>query len=125
LRVTQNGGRQAFESADGLFIYYVKPSRSGGVWRMPTQGGEEEKVLDEGSVGEWALTNAGIYVLDPSANAIRCFSFTTKTKETVVTIPEDARIFLDSFAVSPDGRQFLYVQEDQVEADLVLVENFR
>ena len=30
-----------------------------------------------------------------------------------------------SFAVSPDSQSILYVQVDQTESDLVLVENFR
>ena len=122
--VTRNGGRQAFESADGRFVYSVKP-RMAGVWRMPVEGGEEEKVLDNGRRGLWALLKEGICFLDRPARAIQFFNFATGRLEPVATIPENVRIFRDSFAVSPDGQWALFVQEDQSEADIMLVENFR
>ncbi len=122
--VTRNGGRQAFESADGRFVYYVKPGVDG-VWRVPEQGGEEEKVLDKGRRGLWALLKEGICVLDRPGRTIQFFDFATGRLEPVATIPENVRIFRDSFAVSPDGQWTLFVQEDQNEADIMLVENFR
>ena len=67
----------------------------------------------------------GICVLDRPARTIQFFNFATGRLEPVAILPEDVRIFRDSFAVSPDGQWVLYVQEDENEADIMLVENFR
>ncbi|HUG80503.1 MAG TPA: protein kinase [Bryobacterales bacterium] len=122
--VSRNGGRQAFEYAEGRFVYYVK-SGVDGVWKMPVEGGEEAKVLDQGSVGRWALLNEGICFLDFPSHSIQFFNFATGRTEPVVILPEDLRIYRDSFAVSPDGQWVLFAQEDENEADIMLVENFR
>jgi hypothetical protein len=96
-----------------------------GVWKIPVEGGDEEKVLDEGRVGLWALLKEGIYFLDQSTHTIKFFNFATAQTEPVVTIPEDVRFFRQSFAVSPDRQWVLFAQEDENEADIMLVENFR
>jgi hypothetical protein len=44
IQVTHHGGVEAFESLDGMFVYYAK-QESDGIWRVPVQGGEETQVL--------------------------------------------------------------------------------
>ena len=67
VQVTKNGGVFAAESTDGRFLYYSK-YESPGVWRMPLNGGEEIRVLDQQPAGEdwwnWGLTRSGIYFFD-------------------------------------------------------------
>ena len=64
-KITKNGGISGVESFDGRFLYYSK-YELGGVWRMPSEGGEETQVL-AGVQGcswpNWALTSDGIYFL--------------------------------------------------------------
>src|SRR5689334_1103692 len=45
IQVTHHGGVEAFESLDGMFVYYAK-RESDGIWRVPVQGGEETQVLN-------------------------------------------------------------------------------
>jgi len=41
--VTRHGGFQSRESADGRYLYYSKANAKD-IWRLPTAGGDEEKV---------------------------------------------------------------------------------
>src|ERR1041385_469103 len=45
VQVTKKNGYVAFESADGVSLYYLK-ERSGPLWKMPLGGGPETQVLD-------------------------------------------------------------------------------
>ena len=58
LPVTKKGGREAFQSLDGKFVYYAKLG-SRGIWKVPTDGGEETQVFSEGEQGLWDLTEGG------------------------------------------------------------------
>src|SRR5262245_22345557 len=46
LRVTSNGGINATESEDGHFVYYRKFNQPG-LWRIPVNGGKEERIWDQ------------------------------------------------------------------------------
>ena len=66
LQVTRHGGFAAFESPDGKFLYYAKRELPG-LWRIPTNGGEEVEVIrsfESGNWGYWAVVDNGIYYLD-------------------------------------------------------------
>ena len=41
VQITHHGGFAAFESTDGRFLYYAKGLTVPGLWRVPTNGGEE------------------------------------------------------------------------------------
>ncbi len=128
VQVTKKGGREAFESPDGKFVYYAKPDALG-LWRVPVEGGEETQVLDQGDQGFWALLDRGIYFLNPKATrpVIEFFSFATRRLTEIAVVPKEANTVGGGygFAVSTDGRWILYVQVDHTESDIVLVENFR
>src|SRR5581483_1476131 len=65
VRLTKNGGISLEESPDGRYLYYVKYEQ-GGLWKMPMEGGEESKIVDDfsgGSWPDWALRPNGIYFL--------------------------------------------------------------
>jgi Tol biopolymer transport system component len=51
VRVTKNGGAYAIESDDGSFLYYSK--FESGIWRMPLNGGDETRVLDQPAGLRW------------------------------------------------------------------------
>jgi Tol biopolymer transport system component len=130
VQVTRQGAREAFESADGQWLYYTKALPIQGVWRVPVAGGEEIQVLDHGRQGSWALLDAGISLvgLDPeSTPIIEFFSFATRRLTVITKLPKDLvrPVSFGSLAVSPDGRWILYTSNDRTESDLVLVENFR
>jgi Tol biopolymer transport system component/DNA-binding winged helix-turn-helix (wHTH) protein len=84
VQVTKNGGIAAAESADGHFLYYTKYEDSG-IWRMPLNGGAEERVLDRPdgiNWYNWGLAKTGIYFLNrknPSITTVDFFDFATRT----------------------------------------------
>jgi eukaryotic-like serine/threonine-protein kinase len=133
VQVTKNGGREAFESRDGKFVYYSKfgvPAVPG-IWRVATEGGEETQVLDEGTQNNWALLDDGICFLDTIVTppVIKFFSFSTRRLEPIVALSREVMpqggFDTPSLAVSPDGRWLFYVQADRAESEIMLVENFR
>ena len=129
-QVTTGGGREAFESPDGRFVYYHKRDTPG-VWRVPVEGGEQTRVLESGLQGHWAVVKDGIYLLNPGAATrptIDFFNFVTRRLTTVAELSREGippgGFGLTALAVSPDARQLLYLRLDQIQSDLMLVENF-
>jgi Tol biopolymer transport system component len=123
------GAREAFESFDGKFVYFAKLNAPG-IWKIPVQGGEDKRVIEQGQMNLWALAHQGICFFDVTHSAgpaLKFYSFATRqvtllrqfSKETVVGTEETA------LSVSEDGRWILYTQIDQMGSDLMLVENFR
>ena len=130
VQVTKAGGREAYESPDGKFVYYSKLGVPG-IWRVPVEGGEETQVLDQGLQGHWAVFDEGICLLDSRSMppAIEVFSFLTHRLDRVAVLSREV-IPLGGFgvpaiALSPDARSILYVQADQVQSEIMIVENFR
>ncbi len=128
VQVTSQGGREAFESHDGKYIYYAKWNVVG-IWKMPTDGGEETQVLDKGRNAFWALARDGLFFIDfnPAPRRIQFFSFVNGRFSLVVEIPKGNYFFLGrpSIAASPDGRWVLYSTYTRQESDIMLAENFR
>ncbi len=130
IQVTSHTGDLPEESPDGKFLYYMKgdhfPERCS-VWRMPTEGGTETRVLDSTICdGPFALAEPGIYFLAKTVKKDQidlCFLLfaTGKTRK----IRTFEHTWLGVIAASPDGRTVLYTQADQEGSDLMLVENFR
>jgi eukaryotic-like serine/threonine-protein kinase len=128
VEVTRQGGREAFESLDGKFVYYSKGSSIPGIWRIPATGGEEIRILDEVVQGFWALLDIGIYFVNTKARplpTIEFFNFATGRTTQSAAIEKDLDLVIPALAISPDGRKILYVQVDHRESDIMLMENFR
>lgn len=131
VQVTKQGGFAAFESPDGQSLYYAKGVNVAGLWRVPVNGGEETPVLEIPKVGYWgywALADKGIYFVNTTAagrHALEFFDFGTRRIEHIAGLEQTPELFEPGLAVSPDGRSILYVQRDQRNSDIVLVENFR
>ena len=131
VQVTKHGGFAAVESRDGQSVYYAKSLSVKGLWRVPVDGGEEAPVLEFPEVGYWgywALGEKGIYFVNTHGRpyALGFFDFATRRVVHVASL-EKAPVQFGSrgLALSPDGRAILYVHEDQVSSDIVLVEHFR
>ncbi|MFL6353756.1 MAG: protein kinase domain-containing protein [Bryobacteraceae bacterium] len=128
MQVTKKGGREAFESFDGEFVYYAKWELPG-IWKVAVRGGEETRVLDSGRHGVWALSKDGIYFADLSSvgPVLKFYSFATGQIGIVHEFSKDTRLDLNSTAisVSPDGQWIIYTQLDEVGCDLMLMENYR
>jgi Tol biopolymer transport system component/DNA-binding winged helix-turn-helix (wHTH) protein len=135
LQVTKSSGaREAFESFDGKFLYYAKLDLPG-IWKIPVEGGEETRVIEQGEMGLWALTQQGICFFDLKAGptlkfyspALKFYSFGAHQTSLLRRFSRDIVIDMDNNAisVSTDGRWILYTQLDQLGSNLMLVENFR
>jgi Tol biopolymer transport system component/DNA-binding winged helix-turn-helix (wHTH) protein len=122
LQVTHNGGANPFESPDGRYVYY---GRDRHVWRMPLNGGPEERLFE--SLISWTSLAMGsrhmyfvrgdagiagygteIYSYDLASGSIRKVIDTGKP---VVTL-----------AASPDEHRVIYGRRTQSDSDLMLVE---
>ena len=134
VQITRNGGVFAAESADGRSLYYSKLEVPG-IFKMPLQGGEEERVLDQAGGPawfNWALARNGIYFRDSknSKNSknhdpigvLNFFDFATSKTITVSNLDQPGGTGL---AVSGDGRSILYDGKGDAESSIMLVKNFR
>ena len=126
VQVTRKGGLEAFESDDGKWVYYIKNTWDSCLWRMPSEGGEETRVLDSVVYRAFTVVTEGIYFVprsDPAGQySIQFFNFATKKIRSILATGRKGGGYL---SVSPDGRWILYSQVDQASSDLKLVENFR
>ena len=129
VQVTHQGGFAAFESPDGSFLYYAKGLEVPGLWRVPTNGGEETEVissLEAGYWGYWAVVENGIYYLDTTAKpGINFFDITTHRTTRVFDLENAPARRAPGLAISPDKKTILYTQLDVLNSDIILVENFR
>jgi hypothetical protein len=124
--VTKGGGREAYESPDGRHVYYAKENVPG-MWRVPAEGGEELKILDQVRQGSWAVWERGIYFVNPDERpfpSIEFYDFATERTTRIATIEKELFWSGPNLASTADGRWILYVHTDQTESDIMLIENF-
>ena len=133
VQVTREGGGVPFESADGKHIYYVKDFelRRTSVWKVAVAGGEETQVLEPAFGWNIAVTEKGLYYIEPpdpgsadSAYAVRRFDFDSEQTTTVWQLPPGRRAS-SQLTVSPGERELLYTEFGDSGSDLRLVENFQ
>jgi Tol biopolymer transport system component/DNA-binding winged helix-turn-helix (wHTH) protein len=128
-QVTQHGGFAAFESYDARTLYYSR-FESGGLWSMPVGGGEEQQVTDalhRGYWGHFAVTDAGIYLLNSDAApkpTIMFYNFQTKLLTPVLQLGENPVPWTANLAASRDGRTVLFAQESG-HSSITMAENFQ
>ncbi len=133
-QITTNGGVNGFESADAKYVYFTK-WKSPGIFRVPVNGGAEERILDYPSAPAWAywqLFDDGIYYLAPTKDSpeegsfsIEFFDFSARTSQTVAVIPQTLWLLDPGFSVAPDRRWMIYRGIDRdYERHLMMVEGF-
>ena len=144
IQVTRNGGFEALESHDGKTLYFNQTRTSTGLWSMPLSGGQEQPVLglEQVSQGRWGVTRDGVCYVSPRTprdglldnegvddprvlEHVYCWKASSGETTRRGTIDKPVFVASPSFSVSQDARRFLWNQTDNVDADLVLVENFR
>ena len=129
MRVTHHGGFASFESPDGKFLYYAKGASLPGIWRIPTNGGEELEMisfLEAGYWGYWAVVENGIYYLDTTAKPGIVFFDTTSHRTTrLFDLENRPARGAPGLAISSVDGTILYTQLDALSRDIMLVENFR
>ena len=98
---------------------------------MPTDGGEETRLLDSVWFGYWAVAQNGIYFIDfnvasGARKPVKFFNFHNREVTEIGTVENSVSWENNpGFAVSPDSRWLLYSSLESTDADLMLVDNFR
>jgi hypothetical protein len=100
-----------------------------GLWRIPTNGGEEVEIirsLEAGHWGYWAVVENGIYYLDTTAKpGIVFLDVNTSHTTRVFDLENRPATQAPGLAVSSTNGTILYTQLDALSRDIMLVENFR
>lgn len=105
------------------------PRTCPGIWRVPTNGGEEVEIissLEAGLWGYWAVVKNGIYYLDTTAKpGIVFLDFNAGRTTRVFDLENRPARQAPGLAISPADGTILYTQLDALGRDIMLVENFR
>jgi hypothetical protein len=96
-------------------------SNIGGLWSMPSDGGEERPVVERVYHRAFVVAETGVY-FRATLNSIAFRDFATNKTKTIYTTDKLHGLGL---SVSEDGRWMLLTQLDNQESDLMLVEHFR
>jgi serine/threonine protein kinase len=124
VQVTGEGGLAALESSDGTQLYYRVPGSPSGLWRVPTSGGTEVKLLEGELSPGFAVVEKGIYYIEWLAGEA-CLRFFDFAAERSTTVAPNLGAVEGALAATHDGRTILYTRRDSSGDDLMLVENFR
>jgi len=133
VQVTQRGGFEGFESADGKYLYYSKGNDTPGLWKLDLATGNEAPVPELSEAGvfrHWALAPKGAYFV-PNGDAfrkdaaVRFFDFATRKTIRVDTVGKLVTAGPGALAVSRDETSLLYVHVDRDNRNIMLVENFK
>ena len=115
------------ESPDGRWFYFARGANHS-VWRMPVEGGGEEdaeQVLESTHEGSYEVVEDGVYFVPPSKGNDFSLQFLRFATGAVEPIHDIERQPFGTVSVAPDGRSILFGQHEPLEADIMLVENFR
>jgi len=132
VQVTKNGGFAALESPDGKSVYYTKFNEDG-IWRVPVDGGEEIKVVDEPPENFWgyfAVGPDGLYFIGDTGTPVKhragfkFFDFASRKITVMGDMEKRPYRAAPGLSVSPDGKYLLYVQLDDPRTSLMMAENF-
>ena len=127
-QITRLGGTTATESPDRRYLYYAKDSASSpsSIWRVPVEGGKEERIADGLSYSlNFVVGERGLYFLAvgdaPHKTSIDFFEFATGARTTIVDL---RKAWWYGMALSPDGK-LLFSLVNSAGSNLMVVDNFR
>lgn len=132
VQVTDRGGWESFETADGKTLYFNKRNQEG-LWSRSLVAADApaESVLGFGANGRWSLTRDHLYVLadlphQPWNYQLMRLRLRDGKLQHVLTLARTACLpFEPSVSVSYNERYFAYAWAETPQRDLMLIENFR
>ncbi len=118
-QVTRDGGYTAHASDDGRWLYFTRPAQ-GGLWRMPPDGGDAERVFKDfrnPTLNGWDVVGNRIVTTCLGDEGLRMISYNpTLGKSTaLIELPLEARYKL---AFSEDLKSVLFTQMDRRASDI-------
>jgi len=131
VQVTRKGGFAGFETEDGHHLLYVKGRETPGIWRVPTDGGEEVLVSDRDQIGYWRCWRVApgrVYFATASGPAgprLQFLDLSTAVIKPIAPLPKAPDPTIPGLAVSPDGRSLLLAQYDRNGSNIIMVEHAR
>jgi serine/threonine protein kinase/Tol biopolymer transport system component len=125
VQVTHNGGWRSRESFDGKTLYYQKFDLPG-LFRIPIDGGPEERVADVQPPEDWQLASTGIYYFRRQGEGyvVDKVDLASGRITEALKLPTGATGGVNNFAVSPDGRWIVFAHYDHLLSELMMIENF-
>jgi Tol biopolymer transport system component len=118
------GGVRPLEGADG-FVYYSRTFSTDEIWKIPANGGEETLVMKGTgleSCWDWALSPTGIYFINSELKrALLFYEFATAKTFQLVSLEKPAYYPI----VAPDGTSVVFVQIDQRDQTIMVINHFR
>lgn len=125
-QVTRDGGDHALASTDGKWVFY---NRAGGLWRVPSAGGQEAKILNDVRLGWWTTAGDCVYYLRIEGEISSVVEYTLLTGKSRIAyrfpFTVDPYYAVSAIAVSLATREVFVQHRVRLESDLILVENFR
>lgn len=123
--VTRDDGIVPLESPDGKWLYFTRGDEAG-LWRVPTNGGDETQVASvpaAGYWGYWQVTATGIYALDTTVSpaVIRVLDPETRQSRVLATLQLTPPPY-QGMSVFKDGRTLLLTQERDIGRHITLAE---
>lgn len=137
IRFTQEGGFEAFAEPTGRYVYFSKGWEVAGLWRQPTTGGAATFLPELSPIVRhryWQGTADGIWFVNALASqpvadkpladkaTIQFYSFASSRVRNVLPAPRPMVPRYHGLSISPDGRYFLYLQQDIRRSEVRVVE---
>jgi hypothetical protein len=121
------GGAALRVSSDGQFLYYAKGRQPAELWRDPSSGGDEVRIVESiATTGSFAVTKRGLYFV-PAAGQTQHgeVMFMDSPNRSPTKVAHLAGIPMWGLTVSPGERYIIHSSLLFGESDLMLVEGFR
>jgi Tol biopolymer transport system component/DNA-binding winged helix-turn-helix (wHTH) protein len=130
VQLTNSGGLSPVAGPDGKHLYYLNSTTNNQIWVMDLPAGKEQRVPSVPNVddpGSYRVTSDGIYFTTPDSSgsndsSLRFYSFATGKTQVVTRLGN--MIGAQGISISRNGRTILYSQQDHVNMNIMLVENF-
>jgi Tol biopolymer transport system component/serine/threonine protein kinase len=133
VQVTTDGGFGALESPDGKYLYLAKGRGRPGLWRRRLdaldEGVDEQVLASLQNWGWWALGPNGIFFLEQGESItakvhLKFLNLASKQITDLRTLEYPINPENKALTVSPDGRNIVYEQAENVGSYIMLIDNF-
>lgn len=125
VQVTENGGWESFESADGRLLYYT---RLDDLWSLDLRSGITTPISElTGMVVKryWVPSTDAIYFVPYPTNVLNRFDLRTRRIQPITKLPGFASKSVPGISISPDQKLAVGSYINYRFGDIILVSNWR